>query len=618
MSDHLLKERLQSLFKEIENLAEPPNPDGPLTRPEVDSAPSGMAQVETQLDQWRTVLQRQQLARHLGFAAPLTLYEKEQIGFAWINSRLEPFRQAPLADLDVHRVLYTPLTAENQSIGAIVVELPPEKDAWQAEEATLVETLARQVSIQIQNLRLLEAAERARAEAQAATRRFAHESWASFLDAIHRSERIGYVYDQSSVEPLNGDVPLKADVEAHVTVLEEQIGRIALEADPSNPLTEEDKALIEAVARQLGQQVENLRLIAEAARARAEAEEATRSLIRQSWQKYTEEKDQTALGFIYDSNRVLPLVEPPTDITFSRPLTVRDEPIGELAVAGLEELTPELISLMDGIVAQTSLRLEALRLNEELQKRAEQLQELDRLKTSFLANMSHELRTPLNSILGFADVMLEGIDGPLTENMINDLQLIQKNGQHLLNLINDVLDMAKIEAGRMNLSVERFQLMDLLEEVVSLTSSLASERDNALFIEPDADPTIEIVADRTRMRQVLLNLVNNAIKFTEHGKISINVERYGQLVRMTVRDTGIGIPPEKLEDIFKEFTQVDTSTTRKSGGTGLGLPISRRLVEMHGGRLWAESSGIPGEGSTFFIELPSEAVITQSVETKKV
>lgn len=296
---------------------------------------------------------------------------------------------------------------------------------------------------------------------------------------------------------------------------------------------------------------------------------------------------------------------------------MRDEPIGELAVAGLEELSPELISLMDGIVAQTSLRLEALRLNEELQKRAEQLQELDRLKTSFLANMSHELRTPLNSILGFADVMLEGIDGPLTENMINDLQLIQKNGQHLLNLINDVLDMAKIEAGRMNLSVERFQLMDLLEEVVSLTSSLASERDNALFIEPDADPTIEIVADRTRIRQVLLNLVNNSIKFTEHGKISINVERYGQLVRMTVRDTGIGIPPEKLEDIFKEFTQVDTSTTRKSGGTGLGLPISRRLVEMHGGRLWAESSGIPGEGSTFFIELPSEAVITQSVETKK-
>jgi signal transduction histidine kinase len=243
-----------------------------------------------------------------------------------------------------------------------------------------------------------------------------------------------------------------------------------------------------------------------------------------------------------------------------------------------------------------------------------QLRELDRLKSSFLANMSHELRTPLNSILGFADVMIEGLDGPLTENMGNDLQLIQKNGQHLLNLINDVLDMAKIEAGRMNLVVEKFNLHDILEEITSITSPLASEKSLALFIEPDSDHEVEVMADRTRLRQVMINLVNNSIKFTDKGKIAIHAGRQNDNVLIRVKDTGIGIPPDKLEAIFQEFIQVDTSTTRKAGGTGLGLPISRRLIEMHGGRLWAESSGVNGEGSTFFVLLPIEARVSEAVQ----
>jgi signal transduction histidine kinase len=243
------------------------------------------------------------------------------------------------------------------------------------------------------------------------------------------------------------------------------------------------------------------------------------------------------------------------------------------------------------------------------------LRELDRLKSSFLANMSHELRTPLNSILGFADVIIEELDGPLTENMSNDLRLIQKNGQHLLHLINDVLDMAKIEAGRMNLSPERFTACEVLEEVTSITSTLASEKNIALFIEEDSNQDVKIYADRTRLRQVMINLVNNAIKFTENGKIALKVAAMeGARILVTVKDTGIGIPSDKLEAIFQEFTQVDSSSTRKAGGTGLGLPISRKLVEMHGGRLWAESTGIPGEGSTFFVELPVEARITETIE----
>jgi signal transduction histidine kinase len=221
----------------------------------------------------------------------------------------------------------------------------------------------------------------------------------------------------------------------------------------------------------------------------------------------------------------------------------------------------------------------------------------------------------LNSILGFTDVMLEELDGPLTQYMDNDLRLIQKNGQHLLHLINDVLDMAKIESGRMNLNPEKFKVHHVLDEVISITSTLASEKNLALFLDANSDQEIEIFADNTRLRQVMINLVNNAIKFTETGKIVLCVVPLDSArVSISVKDTGIGIPSDKLEAIFQEFTQVDSSTTRKAGGTGLGLPISRRLVEMHGGRLWAESTGIPGEGSTFFVELPLEARITEIVE----
>jgi signal transduction histidine kinase len=172
--------------------------------------------------------------------------------------------------------------------------------------------------------------------------------------------------------------------------------------------------------------------------------------------------------------------------------------------------------------------------------------------------------------------------------------------------------MAKIESGRMNLVPETFKVHDVLDEVNSITSTLASEKNIALFLEQDTDQEVEIYADNTRLRQVMINLVNNSIKFTEPGgKIAIRAARKKKdKVLITIKDTGIGIPKEKQEDIFQEFTQVDTSTTRKVGGTGLGLPISRRLIEMHGGRLWVESTGIAGEGSTFFVELPLKAQIT--------
>jgi PAS domain S-box-containing protein len=232
------------------------------------------------------------------------------------------------------------------------------------------------------------------------------------------------------------------------------------------------------------------------------------------------------------------------------------------------------------------------------------LKELDQLKSSFLANMSHELRTPLNSIIGFTEVLLEGIDGDLTESMDNDLKVIHKNGQHLLNLINDVLDMAKIEAGRMTLTIEEFNLQEVIEEVAEITRPLANAKSLELRLAIDQDEDLMLEADRIRLRQVMINVVNNSIKFTESGYVAIGAYREEGVIKVIVKDSGIGIPSDQLDKIFQEFTQVDTSTTRKAGGTGLGLPISRHLVELHGGHLWAESSGVAGEGSMFYIELP--------------
>ena len=551
-------------------------------------------------------------------SAPL-LYEKEQVGYVFKDNQLMPVELVAATLPDSEKSITAPLVASGQIIGEMQVH-PAAEHTMTAEEESLASAVAQQVSLQIQNLRLLDAAERARAEALEATRQFTHQSWESFLDGIRNSERIGYAYNQNAVEPFLEPSPAQHDYQETVRVLDEQVGRLFVKADSSKPLTDEDRAMISAVAAQVSQQVENIRLLADAARARADAEAATRRLTRENWGTFVDEKEDESLGFIYDANSVSPIgtTTIPVGNAFEQPLLVQGEPIGQLKVMGLQAISPEQRELAASIAAQASIHLETLRLNEELQKRARELQELDRLKSAFLANMSHELRTPLNSILGFTDVMLEGLDGPLTDYMNNDLRLIQKNGQHLLHLINDVLDMAKIESGRMNLHPEKFKIHDLLDEVTSITSTLASEKNTALFIDEASDQEVEVFADNTRVRQVMINLVNNAIKFTTNVRISLKTSMLdGARALITVKDTGLGIPPDHLEAIFQEFTQVDTSTTRKVGGTGLGLPISRRLVEMHGGRLWAESTGVEGEGSTFYVELPLEARITEVVEKKE-
>ena len=256
------------------------------------------------------------------------------------------------------------------------------------------------------------------------------------------------------------------------------------------------------------------------------------------------------------------------------------------------------------LASQTAVALQNAQLYEEQLATVERLRELDHLKSSFLANMSHELRTPLNSISGFTQVIMEGLDGPLTPEMEEDLGLIEKNANNLLTLINEVLDMAKIEAGSLSVTMAVANLHNVLEEVIKITKPLARENNLTITLENNIPEDLIIMADDMRIQQVMINLIGNSMKFTHEGGVFIYSEKDKDIIRIKVVDTGIGIPSDLLETIFEAFSQVDTSTTRKTGGTGLGLPISKQFIEMHNGRLWAESTGIEGEGSIFTLEIP--------------
>ncbi|MBW2401155.1 MAG: response regulator, partial [Deltaproteobacteria bacterium] len=223
----------------------------------------------------------------------------------------------------------------------------------------------------------------------------------------------------------------------------------------------------------------------------------------------------------------------------------------------------------------------------------------------FLANMSHELRTPMNAILGYSEMLMEDAEDEGNEDSAADLKKIHSAGEHLLSLINDVLDLSKIEAGKMDLYLETFEIPQLVDEVATTVDGLVKKNDNRLTVEVDASLT-EMRADVTKVRQALLNLLSNAAKFTHEGEIRLVAKAAQEdgenWLRISVSDSGIGIPPEKLDHVFEEFSQADERTSRDYGGTGLGLPISRRFCRMMGGDILVESS--LGEGSTFTIRLP--------------
>ena len=237
----------------------------------------------------------------------------------------------------------------------------------------------------------------------------------------------------------------------------------------------------------------------------------------------------------------------------------------------------------------------------ELAQLNTRLERASRAKSEFLSNMSHELRTPLNAILGFTEMIADGLYGEVPEELKDPLNDVQINGRHLLRLINEVLDLAKIEAGHMELALDDYSPPELISAVRTSLRSLAEEKGLRFVTDVAADVPIAR-GDSGRLTQCLMNLTGNALKFTRSGEVCIGAARQGDELVYRVSDTGIGIPPEEIDNVFAEFRQVDATVTRKFGGTGLGLSISKKFIEMHGGRIWVESR--VGVGSTFFFSVP--------------
>ena len=263
-----------------------------------------------------------------------------------------------------------------------------------------------------------------------------------------------------------------------------------------------------------------------------------------------------------------------------------------------ESLLPTLTALCD----QAALAVRTIQYNEELARKNDELTHLDELKSDFMATMSHELRTPLTSIIGYSDMMLAGMTGELNEKQTTFAESILQSGETLLGLINDILDLTKIEAGRLELNHETVDLRAALLAVLPVVKPRAQDKRIRIstFLPTDLPP---VWADPGKLNQILLNLLTNGVKYThENGSVSVEARPQGELVEIWVTDTGIGISKEDQERVFQRFTQVDSSATRTQGGTGLGLAITRELVELHGGTLRVQSK--LGKGSSFIFTMP--------------
>jgi signal transduction histidine kinase/DNA-binding response OmpR family regulator len=304
-----------------------------------------------------------------------------------------------------------------------------------------------------------------------------------------------------------------------------------------------------------------------------------------------------------------PQYTPISVVTLAAPLLVSGRLVGAISIADLNlarQFTPDDVRLLNLFAPQAAIAIENAQLYTTAQEAREAAEAASRAKSTFLANMSHELRTPLNAIIGYSEMLAEDLTSEGLGGFASDLQRIRASGKHLQSLINDVLDLSKIEAGKMELYLETFEVRRLIEEVASTVRPLVEEKANILEVHC-ADDLGSMYADLTKVRQGLLNLLSNAAKFTEGGQIRLRATREVMdgvdWVKLSVSDTGIGMSPKQMGNLFQAFTQADASTTRQYGGTGLGLVITRHFCQMMEGDISVESE--LGVGSTFTIELPA-------------
>jgi len=291
------------------------------------------------------------------------------------------------------------------------------------------------------------------------------------------------------------------------------------------------------------------------------------------------------------------------------PLLREGHPIGVLVLARsvTRPFTDKQVDVVTTFADQAVIAIENVRLFDEIQDKSRQLAEASERKSQFVASMSHELRTPLNAIIGLTEMMVTNATRLGTEKAQEPLQRVNRAGTHLLGLINQVLDLSKIEAGKLELNPQTVQLAPLINEVIGTAGQLAEQNKNRLVV--DAQENLgALTVDPMRLRQILLNLLSNACKFTKQGEVALRARRMvdgREWIELTVADTGIGMTAEQQAKLFEEFTQAESLTARRYGGTGLGLAISRKLARIMGGDVTVTSE--PGKGSAFTVRLPCGA-----------
>ncbi len=528
---------------------------------------------------------------------PLGLSELRLIGPGWVTGRAVLAREpvhvhdlqasaqefpegAEMALRQGHRTtLAIPLIRENEAIGAITIrrtEVRPFSD----KQIELVATFADQAVIAIENARLLNELRQRTDDLTGSLQQ--QTATADVLKIISRS-----TFDLKAV--------LNTLVETATRVCDADFGNIARPRDGGTFFIEATHGMSEEFIAWIDRR--NYRVDRGSAIGRALLERKTMHIVdAQADPDYELSEVGKDEGF-----RTL----------LGVPLMREGVPIGVFGLGrrSVRPFTDKQIELVTTFADQAVIAIENVRLFDEIQDKSRQLEEASQHKSQFLANMSHELRTPLNAILGYTELMADGAYGEPSEKMLGILKRLEANGKHLLGLINDVLDLSKIEAGQLVLELSDYSVQDIAQTVRSTLEPLAADKKLAFKLE--LAPELPAGhGDGRRLTQVLINLVGNAIKFTDAGEVAIKAEANNGSFHLSVRDTGPGISAADQAKLFQEFQQADNAITKKKGGTGLGLAISKRIVEMHGGKIWVESQ--PGHGSTFAFTLP--VIVERQVE----
>ena len=497
-----------------------------------------------------------------------------------VDSQADPHRELANRSRsgNTHTLLGIPLQREGTPIGVLLLQRTIVQ-AFTDSEIALAETFADQAVIAIENVRLFEAEQqRSRELADSLQQQIAT---ADVLKIISRST---------------------FDLRAVLQTLVESAARFC-NADKAYIVREKDGTFYTAetygYSREFMEYIQNIPINAERGSASGRALAEGR-VVHIADVKADPEYTLVEAPRLGDFRTILCV-----------PMLREGVPIGLLGLTRSEvrPFADKQIELVTAFADQAAIAIENVRLFDEIQEKSRQLEEASQHKSQFLANMSHELRTPLNAILGYTELMADGAYGEPSEKMLGILQRLEANGKHLLGLINDVLDLSKIEAGQLVLELSDYCIQDIAQTVRSTLEPLAADKKLGFKVEM-AGELPPGHGDGRRLTQVLINLVGNAIKFTDAGEVAIKAEAHNGSFHVSVRDTGPGISSADQARLFQEFQQADNAITKKKGGTGLGLAISKRIIEMHGGRIWVES--LLGQGSTFTFTLP--VIVERQVE----